>query len=109
MAANACGSLPAMSASTLRSSTMPAFFSPATSFEYDSPDIRAAALIRAIHRERKSRRRTRRPFADCIIARSTASIARLYVPWRRPEALGELQDAVAAAAGLESSLDAHVL
>ena len=33
MAANACGSLTAMSASTLRSSTMPAFFKPATSFE----------------------------------------------------------------------------
>src|SRR5262249_10212104 len=37
-----------------------------------------------IQSERKSRRRTRRPRADCIIARSTASIARLYVPWRRP-------------------------
>src|SRR5438067_1254670 len=79
MAANACGSATAMSASTLRSSTMPDFFRPATSFEYDMPDIRAAALMRAIHRERKSRRRTRRLRADCIIARSTASTARLYV------------------------------
>src|SRR5438067_11125696 len=40
--------------------------------------------MRAIQSERKSRRRTRRPREDCIIARSTASIARLYVPCRRP-------------------------
>src|SRR5438105_4737188 len=40
--------------------------------------------MRAIQSERKSRRRTRRPQEDCIIARSTASIARLYVPCRRP-------------------------
>src|SRR5205809_4628021 len=48
------------------------------------PLSRAAALMRAIQSERKSRRRTRRPRADCIIARSTASTARLKQPLRRP-------------------------
>src|SRR6266850_1302833 len=62
-----------MSASTLRSSAMFAFFSPAIRREYETPLIRAAALIRAIQSERKSRRRTRRPRADCIIARSPAA------------------------------------
>src|SRR3954466_3647540 len=46
--------------------------------------MRAAALIRAIQSERKSRRRTRRPRADCIIARSTASTPRLKQFFRRP-------------------------
>src|SRR3954454_17046854 len=46
--------------------------------------MRAAALIRTIQSERKSRRRTRRLRADCIIARSTASTARLKQFFRRP-------------------------
>src|SRR5205085_3575266 len=74
----------AMSARTLRSRTMFAFFRPAMKREYETPFSRAAALIRAIQSERKSRRRTRRPRADCIIARSTASTPRLKQFFRRP-------------------------
>src|SRR5664280_1395289 len=50
----------AMSASTLRSSSHPAAFSPAISCEYEISNCRAAALIRTIHSERIERLRCRR-------------------------------------------------
>src|SRR5437763_1559620 len=53
IAATACGSATAMSARTLRSRTMFDFFRPAMKREYETPFSRAAALIRAIQRERK--------------------------------------------------------
>src|SRR4051812_3066415 len=52
---NAPGSLTARSASTLRSSSMPAFEQPFTNWLYERPFARAAALIRMIQRRRKSR------------------------------------------------------
>ena len=52
---NACGSDTAMSASDLRSSSMPARRTPAMNRLYESPLARAAALIRTIHSERKVR------------------------------------------------------
>src|SRR6266550_7164761 len=57
IAPKACGSLTARSASTLRSSSISAFFKPATNWLYESPFARAAALIRMIQsRDRKSTR-----------------------------------------------------
>jgi len=52
---NACGSFAASSASTLRSSSISAFFSPLTNWLYESPFWRAAALMRMIQSRRKSR------------------------------------------------------
>src|SRR4029453_13077080 len=46
---NASGSLTARSASTLRSSGISALRRPATSWLYESPSRRAAALMRMIH------------------------------------------------------------
>src|SRR3546814_5000052 len=45
----------AMSASTLRSSSIEAFFVPAINTLYDTPNSRQAALIRVIQRARKVR------------------------------------------------------
>ena len=45
----------AISESTLRSRAMFAFLRPLTRREYEVPLMRAAALMRAIHRRRKSR------------------------------------------------------
>jgi hypothetical protein len=53
--ANASGSDTAMSASDLRSSSMPAFRTPAMKRLYDSPLTRAAALILTIQSERNVR------------------------------------------------------
>src|SRR4029453_1320796 len=58
---NAAGSLTASSASTLRSSSMPASRQPATNWLYDRPLARAAALMRMIQRRRKLRWVTFRP------------------------------------------------
>src|SRR5207253_10620682 len=55
IAPNAAGSLTARSASTFRSSSMPAFEQPCTNWLYESPFARAAALIRMIHSRRNSR------------------------------------------------------
>src|SRR5918992_4839890 len=52
---NACGSLTARSASTFRSSSISAFFSPAMNWLYESPLARAPALIRMIQRRRNVR------------------------------------------------------
>src|SRR5487761_2149381 len=52
---NAALSWTASSASTLRSISIDAFFSPFMNALYDRPSSRAAALIRAIHRARNSR------------------------------------------------------
>src|SRR4029079_18980771 len=52
---NPAGSRTAMSASTLRSRSMPASFRPLISRLYEMPFRRAAALIRMIQRRRKSR------------------------------------------------------
>src|SRR5215211_3718812 len=52
---NAAGSFTASSASTLRSSSIPAWRQPATNWLYERPSARAAALIRMIHRRRKLR------------------------------------------------------
>src|SRR5207247_6569403 len=52
MAPKAFGSLTARSASTLRSSSMFAFLSPATNWLYESPFARAPALMRMIHSRR---------------------------------------------------------
>src|SRR5262249_2648596 len=54
-APNACGSLTASSASTLRSSSMLAFFIPATNWLYERPLARAPALIRMIQSRRNVR------------------------------------------------------
>src|SRR5215211_2096409 len=51
----AAGSFTASSASTLRSSSMPALRQPATNWLYESPSARAAALIRMIQSRRKFR------------------------------------------------------
>jgi hypothetical protein len=58
MAPNAAGSLTARSASTFRSSSIPAFEQPCTNWLYESPFARAAALIRVIQSFRNSRFRT---------------------------------------------------
>src|SRR5439155_4233565 len=52
---NAAGSLTARSASTFRSSSMPALAQPLTNWLYDRPFARAAALIRMIQSRRNSR------------------------------------------------------
>ncbi len=54
-AANDDASTMASSDRILRSSTTLAFFRPLTRREYDVPLMRAAALMRVIHRRRKSR------------------------------------------------------
>src|SRR5262249_3358960 len=59
-ALNPAGSLTAMSASTLRSSSISAFLQPATNWLYESPSCRAAALMRMIQSERIVRLRTLR-------------------------------------------------
>jgi hypothetical protein len=58
IAPNATGSLTARSASTFRSSSIPAFVQPCTNWLYESPFARAAALIRVIQSFRNSRFRT---------------------------------------------------
>src|ERR671919_1758337 len=60
IAENAAGSLTAMSARTLRSSSMFALRQPATNWLYDSPSRRAAALMRTIQSRRKTRLRALR-------------------------------------------------
>src|SRR5262249_27742049 len=57
---NACGSSTASAATILRSIATPAAVSPFTSWLYDSPLARAAALMRTIQSERKSRLRALR-------------------------------------------------
>jgi hypothetical protein len=54
-AVNAAGSATARSASDLRSSSIPALWTPFMNWLYDSPFARAAALIRTIQSERKLR------------------------------------------------------
>ena len=54
-AVNAAGSATARSASTLRSSSMPALCSPAMNWLYESPFARAAALMRTIQSWRNVR------------------------------------------------------
>src|SRR5437763_11854910 len=58
IAPNAAGSLTARSASTFRSSSIPAFGQPCTNWLYERPFARAAALIRVIQSFRNSRFRT---------------------------------------------------
>jgi hypothetical protein len=58
IAPKAAGSLTARSASTFRSSSIPAFEQPCTNWLYESPFARAAALIRVIQSFRNSRFRT---------------------------------------------------
>src|SRR4029453_15007273 len=53
--ANACGSETAISASDLRSSSIPAFRTPAMKRLYERPFARAAALMRTIQSDRKVR------------------------------------------------------
>lgn len=66
IAVNAAGSLTASSARTLRSSSMFLAFMPAINFAYVVPSWRAAALIRVIHRLRRSRFLLRRSrYAYC--------------------------------------------
>ena len=60
IAPNAAGSLTARSASTFRSSSMPAFEQPCTNWLYESPFSRAAALMRMIQRLRIVRLRALR-------------------------------------------------
>src|SRR5205807_252321 len=55
MAPKACGSRTARSASTLRSSSIPAVFKPAMNWLYERPFARAPALIRMIQSRRKVR------------------------------------------------------
>ena len=76
-AANACGSRTAISASILRLMVMLAFFMASTRRLYVVLLSRAAALMRAIHTLRRSRRRVRRSREDYHMLFSMASLARL--------------------------------
>src|SRR5207247_3246531 len=58
IAPNAAGSLTARSASTFRSSSIPALLHPLMNWLYERPCARAAALIRVIQSLRNSRLRT---------------------------------------------------
>src|SRR5688572_732121 len=74
-AVKAAASRTAMSARTLRSMVLPVALSPEMNCEYDIPFRRAAALMRAIQRVRKSPLRSFRPANDEFRALSTACFA----------------------------------
>src|SRR5262249_61624149 len=76
--AKAPGVETASSERLLRSSVIPAFFSPFISCPYVTPFSRAAALMRTIHRRRKSRFLLRRPTNAYFSAVSTDSFAARY-------------------------------
>src|SRR5258705_1263989 len=73
-----------MSASTLRSTTIAAFLSPFMKTLYDKPCSRTAALMRVIHRLRKSRFLLRRSRYAYWPARITPSLAIRETLLRRP-------------------------
>src|SRR6478752_8175199 len=82
--ANATLSMTAMSARTLRSTAISAFFKPFMNTLYVMPCSRAAALIRVIHNARKSRFLLRRSRYAYWPARMTASLATRNTFLRRP-------------------------
>src|SRR2546423_213656 len=85
-AVNAAESLIAMSESTLRSISMPAFFSPCMNTEYDIPCWWAPALMRTIHSFRKSRFLFLRSRYAYFQPRSTFSFAAFHSLLRAPKA-----------------------
>src|SRR6478752_8210336 len=77
----------AISDRLLRSRVTPAFFRPLMKRPYDRPCSRAAALMRTIHRRRKSRFLRRRPTNAYLSAVSTDSLADRYsllLVWKKP-------------------------
>ena len=106
IAPNAAGSLTARSASTLRSSSMPAFAQPCTNWLYESPFARAAALIRVIQSLRNSasapsgRGRRRRASARPAPSRSGSGCL------AAPVALRLLEDLAALLLRVDGTLDA---